>query len=190
MTLPTLGDLDWRPAIDHPELLAVTTHAALVAWMVTEPAVRDVVGVAAIDPALADTAALVAAHRLPLGASVNCVLVAGTRDGVTRVAAAAVPADTRADVNHVIKRLLDVRKASFMHHEEAVAGSTMEYGGITPIGLPTDWRVLVDGRVPAIPAIIIGSGIRASKLILPGELLARLPGAEVVEALATSMPVS
>lgn len=189
MTLPTLGDLVSRPALDHPELLAPSTHAALAAWATIEPAVRDQVAVTAIDPALADTAALVAAHGLPLGASVNCVLVAGTRDGVTRVAAAAVPADTRADVNHVIKRLLDVRKASFMRHEEAVSGSGMEYGGITPVGLPADWRVLVDGRVPVIPAIIIGSGIRASKLILPGELLARMPGAEVIEDLATPMPV-
>ncbi len=189
MTLPTMGDLDWMPALDHPELMAPSTHAALVAWVAADASVADLVVVAGIDPALADTAALVAAHRLPLGASVNCVVVTGVRDGTSRVAAAAVPADTRADVNHVIKRLLDVRKASFMRLEEAVEGTAMEYGGITPVGLPAGWRVLIDGRVPAIPGIIIGSGIRASKLLLPGELLARMPGAEVVEGLATPMLV-
>jgi prolyl-tRNA editing enzyme YbaK/EbsC (Cys-tRNA(Pro) deacylase) len=61
----------------------------------------------------------------------------------------------------------------------------MEYGGITPIGLPADWRLLVDARVPETALVLIGSGIRGSKLILPGRLLAELPGAEVVDDLAT-----
>jgi hypothetical protein len=38
------------------------------------------------------------------------------------------------------------------------------------------------------PHVIIGSGIRGSKLWLPGASLATLPGAEVIEGLAT--PVS
>jgi prolyl-tRNA editing enzyme YbaK/EbsC (Cys-tRNA(Pro) deacylase) len=59
----------------------------------------------------------------------------------------------------------------------------MEYGGITPIGLPDDWPVLVDAAVAAAPAVVIGSGVRHSKLALPGELAARLPNAEVLESL-------
>jgi prolyl-tRNA editing enzyme YbaK/EbsC (Cys-tRNA(Pro) deacylase) len=59
----------------------------------------------------------------------------------------------------------------------------MEYGGITAIGLPDGWPLLVDSAVAAAPAVVIGSGIRGSKLALPGELAARLPGAEVVEGL-------
>jgi prolyl-tRNA editing enzyme YbaK/EbsC (Cys-tRNA(Pro) deacylase) len=58
----------------------------------------------------------------------------------------------------------------------------MEYGGITPIGLPGQWRLLVDARVVERVAII-GSGVRHSKVVLPGALLARLPGAEVVDGL-------
>jgi len=46
------------------------------------------------------------------------------------------------------------------------------------------WRVLVDGRVAEIPWVLVGSGIRGSKVLLPGELLARAPGAEVVDGLA------
>jgi prolyl-tRNA editing enzyme YbaK/EbsC (Cys-tRNA(Pro) deacylase) len=60
----------------------------------------------------------------------------------------------------------------------------MEYGGITPIGLPDGWPVWIDARVAAADRVIIGSGIRGSKLELPGAALARLPGAEVVEDLA------
>ena len=66
-----------------------------------------------------------------------------------RVAACLVRADTRADVNTVVKRLLDVRKCSFLSLDRAVEESGMEYGGITPVGLPSGWRLLLDARVPS-----------------------------------------
>ncbi|MGH3347954.1 MAG: YbaK/EbsC family protein, partial [Nocardioides sp.] len=105
--------------------------------------------------------------------------------GEERIAACLVRADTRADVNNRIKRLLDVRKCSFLSMDRAVEESGMEYGGITPVGLPASWRLLVDSRVAALEVALIGSGVRRSKLLLPGPVLARLPGAEVVEDLAT-----
>ncbi|MBJ7528820.1 MAG: hypothetical protein JHD04_04750, partial [Nocardioides sp.] len=122
--------------------------------------------------------------QVPLEASANCVLVAGRRDGEERVAACVVRADTRADVNGLVKRTLDVRKASFLPMERAVAESGMEHGGITPIGLPAGWRLLVDARVLDVEVAVVGSGVRRSKVLLPGRLLADLPGAEVVEGLA------
>jgi prolyl-tRNA editing enzyme YbaK/EbsC (Cys-tRNA(Pro) deacylase) len=141
------------------------------------------VAVVEIDPELADTAAMTSAYDLPLTASANCVVVAGRRDGEERVAACVVRADTRADVNNLVKRTLDVRKASFLAMDRAVEESGMEYGGITPVGLPAHWRLFVDARVVDIDVAIVGSGVRRSKLLLPGRLLARLPGAEVVEGL-------
>ena len=59
----------------------------------------------------------------------------------------------------------------------------MEYGGITPIGLPAGWPVLVDAAVAAAPQVVIGSGVRRSKLALPGAALASLPGAAVLDGL-------
>ena len=97
-------------------------------------------------------------------------------------------ATTRADVNNAVRRFLDVRKASFAPMVEAVALTDMEYGGITPIGLPAGWPVLVDARVAATEMVIIGSGVRRSKIALPGRLLAELPRATVIEDLAK--PVS
>ncbi|WP_438362060.1 YbaK/EbsC family protein [Nocardioides antri] len=176
MSLPGLTSL---PALDHPELVAPRVAAALASW-----AAADGVAVVEIPPELADTAAMSAAYDLPLSAGVNCVVVAGRREGEERVAACLVRADTRADVNHTVKRLLDVRKPSFLPMGRAVTESEMEYGGITPVGLPDGWRLLVDARVPDVETAIIGSGVRRSKLLLPGALLAQLPGAEVVEGLA------
>jgi prolyl-tRNA editing enzyme YbaK/EbsC (Cys-tRNA(Pro) deacylase) len=167
-----LGSLATVPALDRPDLLGGLATAQRV-------------GVVEIDPDLADTAALTEAYGLPLDASANCVVVSGKRAGEERVAACVVRADTRADVNNVVKRLLDVRKASFHPMDRAVEETGMEYGGITPVGLPAGWRLLVDAAVVDIDVAIIGSGVRRSKLLLPGSALAELPGAEVVAGLAS-----
>jgi prolyl-tRNA editing enzyme YbaK/EbsC (Cys-tRNA(Pro) deacylase) len=95
-----------------------------------------------------------------------------------------VLATTRADVNNVARRELDVRKASFAAVADAVAQTSMEYGGITPVGLPAGWPVLVDTRAAAVAKAVIGSGVRRSKLVLPGAVLAALPGVTVIEGLA------
>ncbi|MFC6287725.1 YbaK/EbsC family protein [Nocardioides sp. GCM10027113] len=176
---PRLGALVSQPALDRPDLLAPPVAAALAGWPGTAR-----VGVVEIDPALADTAALAEAYYLGMDTGANCVVVSGRRAGEERVAACVVRADTRADVNNLVKRTLDVRKASFLPMDRAVEESGMEYGGITPVGLPHGWRVLVDPRAVDIEVAVIGSGVRRSKLLLPGALLAELPGAEVVPGLA------
>lgn len=178
MPLPSIGALQSLPAVERPDLLGPAVTKALEGW---EPAAR--VAVVEIDPDLADTEAMTGHYDLSLEASANCVVVAGRRAGEERVAACVVRADTRADVNNLVKRTLDVRKASFLPMDRAVELSGMEYGGITPVGLPAEWRLLVDAAVAAIPVAIVGSGVRRSKLLLAGDDIARLPGAEVVEGL-------
>jgi prolyl-tRNA editing enzyme YbaK/EbsC (Cys-tRNA(Pro) deacylase) len=177
---PSLGRIETVPALDRPDLLAAPVLTALTSWPHA-----DRVGVVEIDPAIADTAALAEAYALGMDTGANCVVVAGRRDGVERVAACLVRADTRADVNNLVKRTLDVRKASFLAMDRAVEDSGMEYGGITPVGIPEDWRLLVDPRVLDIEVAVIGSGVRRSKLLLPGALAGELPGAEVVPGLAS-----
>jgi prolyl-tRNA editing enzyme YbaK/EbsC (Cys-tRNA(Pro) deacylase) len=177
-----MGTLKTEPARTRPDLLATPVLAALERW--TGQTTVDDILVAPIDPSLADTAAFCAAYDVGLDVSANCVVVAGKREGAVRYAACVVLATTRADVNNVVRRHLDVRKASFAPMAEAVELTGMQYGGITPIGLPPDWPVLVDSRVVATPYVIIGSGLRESKIALPGPALAELPGAQVVEGLA------
>jgi prolyl-tRNA editing enzyme YbaK/EbsC (Cys-tRNA(Pro) deacylase) len=175
-----IGTLKTELARERPDLLAPAVVAALEGW--AEPEVL----VAPIDPTLADTAAFCEAYDVGLDASANCVIVAGKREGEVRYAACLVLATTRADVNGVARRRLDVRKASFASMDAAVAETGMEYGGITPIGLPDTWPILIDARVVTVPYVIIGSGVRHSKIALPGQALMRLPGAEVIEGLALS----
>jgi prolyl-tRNA editing enzyme YbaK/EbsC (Cys-tRNA(Pro) deacylase) len=175
----TLGTLTTEPVLDHLDLVGRPVAALLERW---EHA--PLVGVVAIDPTLSETAATVDVYGVQWESGANCVVVMGKREGQERTAACVVRGDTRADVNNRVKRILDVRKCSFLDHDRAVRESGMEYGGITPVGVPEEWRLLVDGRVPEIETVLIGSGIRGSKLILPGRLLAELPGAEVVDDLA------
>ena len=143
------------------------------------------VGIAEIDPAVSDTAAVHREYGLQLDWLANCVLVGGKREGTERLAACVVLATTRADVNGVVRRLLDVRKASFLPMERAVDLTGMEYGGITPIGLPVAWPVLVDRRVAETDVVIIGSGVRRSKILLPSSVLGDLPGSQVIDGLAS-----
>ncbi len=173
------GTLDLRPALDRPDLLAPPVAAALAA----RPALAALV--AEIDPELADTAQFCARYQVGLDVSANCVVVAGRRGEVTRYAACVVLATTRADVNGLVRRRLDARRASFAPMDVAVAETGMEHGGITPLGLPAGWALLLDPRVVSTPEVVVGSGLRRSKVVLPGAALAGLPGAEVVDGLAS-----
>jgi prolyl-tRNA editing enzyme YbaK/EbsC (Cys-tRNA(Pro) deacylase) len=173
-----LGRLHLVPALEAPELLAPAVVDALQSWPRADQA-----QVAPIDPDLADTAAFCAAYDVAPWASVNCVVVLGKRGDVVRHAACLVQATTRADVNGLVRRHLEVRKASFAPREGTVEATGMEYGGITPIGLPAHWPVLVDAAVLEAPLVVVGSGLRRSKLVLPGTALADLPGAQVLVGL-------
>lgn len=181
MTAPRLGSLTWLPATGRPDLLGAPVAAALS--LLPGPA-----WVAEIDADLADTAAFCSAYDVPLESSANCVVVAARRAGQTTLAACLVLATARADVNGLVRRHLDARKASFAPQDVAVAESGMEFGGITPVGLPADWPLLIDPEVEAADVVVIGSGTRGSKLAVAGSLLAALPAAEVLEGLG--QPVS
>lgn len=166
------GTLTWSPAAEHPEWLAAPVAAALA----SVPSARAT----QIDPDLADTAAFCEAYGSPFEHSANCVVMAGRRGGEVRYAAVLVLATHRADINGVVRRHLDVRKISFAPMDEAVQLTGMEHGGITPVGLPEGWPVLVDEGVAAAGDVVIGSGVRGSKLLVAAADLVALPGAEVL----------
>jgi prolyl-tRNA editing enzyme YbaK/EbsC (Cys-tRNA(Pro) deacylase) len=142
--------------------------------------VSDGLWVTEIDPGLADTAAFCEHYRIGLDVSANCVVVEARRADREWYAACVVLATTRADVNGIVRKHLGARKISFAPIDTAVSLTGMKYGGITPIGLPDDWPILLDRNVIDQVRVIVGSGIRGSKLLAATELLASLPGAEVL----------
>jgi prolyl-tRNA editing enzyme YbaK/EbsC (Cys-tRNA(Pro) deacylase) len=169
----TIGSLRWLPARDHPELLAEPVRVAIEDQRLS-------CYVSPIDPTLADTAAFCDAYQVPLAMSANCVVVAGRRAEISTMAACLVLATERADINKTVRRHLDLRKISFANMADAVSQTGMDYGGITPIGLPPDWPILVDDHVAELDWIVIGSGIRGSKIAISGAGVASLPGARVL----------
>lgn len=164
------GTLPWSPAASLLDLLAPPVASSI-------GAVPSAL-VAPIDATLADTAAFCTAYDVAPAASANCVVVAGRRGDVTTYAAVMVLATHRADVNGIVRRHLGARKISFAPHEDAVGMTGMEFGGITPVGLPDGWPILVDEAVVAAGEVVVGSGLRRSKVLLTGADLLTLPGAE------------
>jgi prolyl-tRNA editing enzyme YbaK/EbsC (Cys-tRNA(Pro) deacylase) len=183
MAALTLGTLIAGPVSKASELVAPVVLAAIVA-----AGLEDAIGVVEIDPELSDTAATEAAYALAADTLANCVIVTGKRDGEERIAACLIPSHTRADINNLVKRRLDVRKASFMPRESAVELTGMEFGAITPVGLPAGWPIYVDAAIIQTSLLVVGSGIRRSKLIIPGELFSNLPGVEIVDGLGMVPP--
>jgi prolyl-tRNA editing enzyme YbaK/EbsC (Cys-tRNA(Pro) deacylase) len=177
----TIGSLQAQPVRERPDLVAPSVSAAIAAWSGSVP-VDDVV-VAEIDPGLADTAAFCERYGVRMDGSANCVVLAARREGRSWFAACLVLATTRADVNGLAKRHLGASKISFAPMDAATAASAMEYGGITPIGLPADWPILIDEAVVAAGRVVVGSGVRRSKISLPGAALAELPNAVVLPGL-------
>lgn len=171
-----LGKLTFVPATEAPELVAQPVR----------PHLQNGLWVSEIDPELADTAAFCQHYDIGLEMSANCVVVEARRAERTWHAACVVLATTRADVNGVVRKHLGARKISFAPMDSAVALTGMEYGGITPVGLPADWPILIDENVVEQERVIVGSGVRGSKLLADTAALESLPGAEV---LAITKPV-
>ena len=170
------GNLQAVPAAERPDLLAAPVVDAI--HLVPEALVAE------IDPEFADTENLCVQYGVPMDASANAVVVRGSRAGVDSYACCMTLAHRRVDVNNVVRRRLNARKASFAPMDYAVQATGMEYGGINPIGLPADWPIWVDGAVAERDWVCIGSGVRHSKLFIPVSGLLGLPGAERVEDLA------
>ncbi|MEH0421681.1 YbaK/EbsC family protein [Streptomyces sp. B21-083] len=181
-----IGDFDSAtPAPDCLGELVGPVADAVRHWTGDVPA--DQVLYVDTDPERADTAVFVEHYgRELLEQSANCVVVAGKRGGETTLAACLVLSTTRVDVNGVVRRQLGARKASFAPTDTAVGESGMEYGGITPIGLPDSWPLLVDSAIVDLPWVLVGSGRRRGKLLVPGKAFAALPGAVVVTGLGVN----
>ncbi|MER5461845.1 YbaK/EbsC family protein [Streptomyces sp. NPDC002668] len=173
---------DARAAVDCLGLLPRPVADAISRWSGDVP-LEQLIYVDT-DPEIADTAAFVEHYGQELlDESANCVVVAGRRGGESTLAACVVLSGTRVDVNGVVRRQLGARKASFASMDTATGATGMEYGGITPIGLPADWPLLVDSAVVDTEWVLIGSGRRRGKLIVPGKAFAALPGAVVLAGL-------
>jgi prolyl-tRNA editing enzyme YbaK/EbsC (Cys-tRNA(Pro) deacylase) len=174
-----LGTFSFLPAKENTQFLAAPVADALT----TLPD-AETVGVTEIDPSFSDTASFCEKYQITPEQAANCVIVEGKSGAERKMAAVVILASTKADVNGAVRNALGTKKVSFASMEKAVEQSGMEFGAITPIGLPKDWPIFIDKAVADSGYLIIGSGIRSSKLAVACAFLASLPNATVIEGLA------
>lgn len=170
-----LGNLDFEPVSENKDLVSKPTLAAIVA-----NGLQDIL-VSKINPDLSDTAAFCDEYQVAPEDCVNCVILEAKRGDRVWYGACMIQATKRADVNGIVRKELDAKKISFAPMDKAVSLTDMEFGAINPIGLPEDWIILIDSDATKLEKVIIGSGIRESKLLVSGSLLASLPNSRVLD---------
>jgi len=135
------------------------------------------------DPQLADTAQFCETYGYGLDESANAILVVGKAEPC-KYALCVVLATTQVDVNKVVRKKMEVKKASFASPQETQTMTGMTLGGVTPFGLPETLSILIDSRVLERPKVIVGGGSRDRKIYVTPQTLAALPSSEVVDDLA------
>ena len=114
----------------------------------------------------------------------NCLVVEGQRGEQVKHAALVVPYGKRANMNAKVRGPLDVKKVSFADLNYVCEVTGMEYGSITPVGLPKDFMILVDESIFDQEEVIVGSGKANGKLLLPSDLFRQMDNCIIVEGLA------
>lgn len=173
--------LQFTPAIDRPDLLPASINDLLKNWPGTI-SVAEIL-VTPIDPDFAGSSEFCEKYGVDPKDGANCVIVEAVRGSSRTFAACLVPVNCRADLNNVARKTLNAKRVSFAPLDEVLAATGMEYGGITPIGLPAEYKILIDSRIAVMDRLIVGGGYRRSKLSVPGKALAELANATVVEDL-------
>ena len=126
-----------------------------------------------------DTAAFSARYGFGLEDCANTLILKYARDQGEHFAAAITLGSLRLDINGAVKAKLGAKRLTLAKREVATEITGMEFGGITAFGLPAGMRVLIDAAVMARPYVVMGAGVRETKILLAPSALARLPLLEV-----------
>ena len=135
------------------------------------------------DPELADTDIFCKHYGWALEDCANTILVKA-KSQQERFVACVLLASTRLDVNKVVRKKLQVRRASFASGEETQRITGMTIGGVTPVGLPAGLPLWIDAQVMERPFIILGGASRSAKIKISPDLFHLTANSEIVEGLA------
>lgn len=164
--------LHFDPALDNPHLLAPTVLTAVLA--VKDAALQSDLLVAEIDPQFANGEKLCEQYAIPTNEGANCIIISARRGQNNQLAACVAPVGTKVDLNGIIKKILNARRISLAPLELVLKETQMEYGSITPIGLPESWPILIDEAVATANRVVLGSGKLNAKISLSGKTLIQL----------------
>jgi len=120
----------------------------------------------------------------------NCVIVEAVKGDTKNCVAIVVPVGYRADLNGFVRKHLDVKRVSLAPLEEVIEKTGMEYGSITPFGLPESWKILIDSRIMNKEKIICGGGKQKSKLFVQTKVFGQMKNVDVIDELSKPMLIS
>jgi prolyl-tRNA editing enzyme YbaK/EbsC (Cys-tRNA(Pro) deacylase) len=135
-----------------------------------------------IDADYADTVAFCERYGFPMDQSVNTIIV-GSKKEPRQYCACLILATTRLDVNHTVRKLMSVSRASFASAEDTMALTGMMIGGVTAFALPAELPVYVDEKIMSLDYVILGGGSRSLKVKVGPEVVNYLPNTTVVPGL-------
>jgi prolyl-tRNA editing enzyme YbaK/EbsC (Cys-tRNA(Pro) deacylase) len=138
-----------------------------------------------IDAAFADTAAFCEHYGFPLDHSVNTIIVASKKEP-KQYCACLVLATARLDVNHTVRKLMDMSRVSFASAEDTVQLTGMMIGGVTVFALPESLPIYVDAQIMALDYVILGGGSRSLKIKVSPDVFKRLSQVSVVGGLSAA----
>lgn len=140
--------------------------------------------VSEINPEFSDGNKLCDKYKINKDMAFNCLIVECKRNDIIKYCALIVPIGYKYNMGTVVRKYTNSRIVSVAPLDYVLNHTNMEYGSITPIGLPNDWKILVDSLIKKQNQIIIGGGLVKSKISLPTDLFLKIPNVEIVEGIA------
>ncbi len=174
-----MNPIDFRPISASPNLVSESVFASYnLLTGDQKPQVAE------IDPQYMGGKELCEHYGISPDEGANCVIVEAVKSETSEYVAIVVPVDYRANLNGIARKHLGARRVSLAPLDKVLEITGMEYGSITPFGLPDNWKKLIDARLLQKENIVVGGGKQISKLLLPTSVLRELPNVEAVENLS------
>lgn len=177
-----IGNLNFKPIIESEDLVASCIYDFVSRW--NDEIEKRKFLVAEINPEFADGNKLCDEYNIDKKMGFNCLIVECKRNEMVKYCALIVPIGYKYNMGSVVRKYTNSRVVSVAPLEYVISKTGMEFGSITPIGLPEEWQILVDPLIRKQENIIIGGGLVKSKICLPTELFLKLPNVEVVDGIA------
>jgi len=173
------SNLNFSSVVNNENLVPITTLEVIK--KLEDP---SKILVAEIDPEYSGGFELCERYQIDSRYGINCLVAEAKRNNIKTYCALLVPVGYKYNMSSVVRKQLNARMVSVAPLDYVIEQTKMEFGSITPIGLPNEWHIFIDPLTLKEEYIIIGGGFKTSKLMIPSKLLLQLPNAMILEGLA------
>ena len=174
--------LEFKPILYNRNLIPKVIYDFVSNWRIESEKIEFLV--AEIDPQFANGIELCEKYKIDIKCGANCLIAVGIRGEIKTYVACIVPVGYKYNMSSVVRKEINARVVSVAPLEYVLEKTQMEYGSITPIGLPNEWSIFVDPLVLLEEQIVIGGGYKNSKISIPSKLLLALPNVKILNGLA------